>query len=123
MPAEPPPVADIVGARVLVKLGDSITTDHISPVGAIPCDAAKGPKLLGVRAILAESFERIHRSNLIGRGILPLQFLPGQSAQSLGLTGEQTITVGGLAPERRILGHPFGLCGTTRWRAGRGRRG
>jgi aconitate hydratase len=58
--------------------------------------AAKGPKLLGVRAILAESFERIHRSNLIGMGILPLQFLPGQSARSLGLTGEETITVGGL---------------------------
>ena len=142
--------------------------------------AAKGPKLLGVRAILAESFERIHRSNLIGMGILPLQFLPGQSAQSLGLTGEETITVGGLAsavadptrrqvevradgttfsarvrldtrreadyyataaccpmssapsstldadchrPERRIPGHPFRLRGTTRWRAGRGRRG
>jgi aconitate hydratase len=192
MPAQPPPVADIVGARVLLKLGDSITTDHISPAGAIPRDseagrylaslgvpprqlntfasrrgnhevmvrgafangrlrnqlapgtvggvtrcfdaggavlsiyqaagtyqehdtpvvviagkdygagssrdwAAKGPKLLGVRAILAESFERIHRSNLIGMGILPLQFLPGQSAQSLGLTGEETITVGGLA--------------------------
>jgi aconitate hydratase len=192
MPAQPPPVADIVEARVLVKLGDSITTDHISPAGAIPRDsnagrylaslgvpprqlntfasrrgnhevmvrgafanvrlrnqlapgtvdgvtrcfdaggavlsiyeaagtykehdtpvvvvagkdygagssrdwAAKGPKLLGVRAILAESFERIHRSNLVGMGILPLQFLPGQSAQSLGLTGEETITVGGFA--------------------------
>jgi aconitate hydratase len=60
--------------------------------------AAKGPKLLGVRAILAESFERIHRSNLIGMGILPIQFPPGQSAQSLGLTGEETITVRGLAP-------------------------
>jgi len=59
--------------------------------------AAKGPKLLGVRAILAESFERIHRSNLIGMGILPLQFLPGQSAQSLGLTGEETITIRELA--------------------------
>jgi aconitate hydratase A / 2-methylisocitrate dehydratase len=59
--------------------------------------AAKGPKLLGVRAILAESFERIHRSNLIGMGILPLQFLPGQSAQSFGLTGEETITIRGLA--------------------------
>jgi aconitate hydratase len=59
--------------------------------------ATKGPKLLGVRAILAESFERIHRSNLIGMGILPLQFLAGQSAQSLGLTGEETITIGGLA--------------------------
>jgi aconitate hydratase len=59
--------------------------------------AAKGPKLLGVRAILAESFERIHRSNLVGMGILPLQLLPGQSARSLGLTGEETIIVGGLA--------------------------
>ena len=192
MPAEPPPVTDIAGARILVKLGDSITTDHISPAGAIPRDseagrylaslgvpprqlntfasrrgnhevmvrgafanvrlrnhlvpgtvggvtrcfdaggavlsiyqaartyqehdtpviviagkdygagssrdwAAKGPKLLGVRAILAESFERIHRSNLIGMGILPLQFLPGQSAQSFGLTGEETITIRGLA--------------------------
>jgi aconitate hydratase len=192
VPAQPPPVPDIVGARVLLKLGDSITTDHISPAGAIPRDseagrylaglgvaprelntfasrrgnhevmargafanvrlrnqlvpatvggvtrcfdaggavmpiyqaaqayqehgtpvvviagkdygagssrdwAAKGPKLLGVRAILAESFERIHRSNLIGMGILPLQFLPGQSAESLGLTGEETIAIRGLA--------------------------
>ena len=192
VPAQPPPVPDIVGARVLLKLGGSITTDHISPAGAIPRDseagrylaglgvaprelntfasrrgnhevmargafanvrlrnqlvpatvggvtrcfdaggavmpiyqaaqayqehdtpvvviagkdygagssrdwAAKGPKLLGVRAILAESFERIHRSNLIGMGILPLQFLPGQSAESLGLTGEETIAIRGLA--------------------------
>jgi aconitate hydratase len=192
MPAQPPPVADIVGARVLVRLGDSITTDHISPAGAIPRTseagrylaglgvppdqlntfasrrgnhevmargafanvrlrnqlapgtvggvtrcfadggavlpiyaaarayqehgtpvvvmagkdygagssrdwAAKGPKLLGVRAVLAESFERIHRANLVGMGILPLQFLPGQSAGSLGLTGEETVTVRGLA--------------------------
>jgi aconitate hydratase len=192
MPAQPPPVSDIVDARVLVKLGDSVTTDHISPAGAITRDsdagrylvglgvtprdfntfasrrgnhevmvrgafanvrlrnrvapgtvggltrcfdsgvavmpihqaaeiyknhntpvvviagkdygagssrdwAAKGPKLLGVRAILAESFERIHRANLIGMGILPLQFLPGESADSLGLTGEETITIRGLA--------------------------
>ena len=192
IPSQPLPIPDIVGARVLVKLGDSITTDHISPAGAIPRNsdagrylagqggrkasstpsppaavttrswcaapsptsasttssppgtvggvtrcfaadgtvvsiyeaartyqeqdtpvvviagkdygagssrdwAAKGPKLLGVRAILAESFERIHRSNLIGMGILPLQFLPGQSAQSLGLTGEETITIRELA--------------------------
>jgi aconitate hydratase len=201
MPAQPPPVADVVGARVLAKLGDSITTDHISPAGAIPRDseagrylaglgvparelntyasrrgnhevmargafanarlrnqlaqgtvggvtrcfddggrvmsisqgadtyrergtpvvvlagrdygagssrdwAAKGPKLLGVRAILAESFERIHRANLVGMGILPLQFLPGQSAGSLGLTGAETIAIRGLAaavadPDRR----------------------
>jgi aconitate hydratase A / 2-methylisocitrate dehydratase len=59
--------------------------------------AAKGPKLLGVRAVLAESFERIHRANLVGMGILPLQFLPGQSAGSLGLTGEETVGVRGLA--------------------------
>jgi aconitate hydratase len=58
--------------------------------------AAKGPALLGVRAVLAESFERIHRSNLIGMGILPLQFAPGQSAESLGLTGTETITISGL---------------------------
>ena len=58
--------------------------------------AAKGPALLGIRAILAESFERIHRSNLIGMGVLPLQFLPGQSADTLGLTGEETFAVHGL---------------------------
>jgi aconitate hydratase len=51
--------------------------------------AAKGPKLLGVRAVIAESFERIHRSNLVGMGILPLQFAAGQNAESLGLTGEE----------------------------------
>ncbi|HEX5993613.1 MAG TPA: aconitate hydratase AcnA, partial [Jiangellales bacterium] len=189
---EPAPQADITGARVLVKLGDSVTTDHISPAGAIPahtpagrylCElgvapfaintyasrrgnhevmmrgtfanvrlrnrlvpgveggytrflcghddvitvyeaamayratatpllvlagkdygsgssrdwAAKGPALLGVRAVLAESFERIHRANLVGMGILPLQFLPGQSADSLRLTGEETYTISGLA--------------------------
>lgn len=55
--------------------------------------AAKGPALLGVRAVIAESFERIHRSNLIGMGILPLQFEEGQSALSLGLTGAETYTV------------------------------
>jgi aconitate hydratase len=61
--------------------------------------AAKGPNLLGVRAVLAKSFERIHRANLVGMGILPLQFLPGQSAQSLGLTGEETVTRhGGVLP-------------------------
>src|SRR5687768_15799282 len=56
--------------------------------------AAKGTKLLGVRAVLAESFERIHRSNLIGMGVLPLQLPDGETAESLGLTGEETITVG-----------------------------
>jgi len=58
--------------------------------------AAKGTKLLGVRAVIAESFERIHRSNLIGMGVLPLQFPRGESAASLGLTGEETFDVGDL---------------------------
>ncbi|HVW33396.1 MAG TPA: aconitate hydratase AcnA, partial [Acidimicrobiia bacterium] len=191
LPGEPPPLTDIGGARVLAVLGDSVTTDHISPAGAIHPDspaarwlvdhgvepkdfnsygsrrgnhevmirgtfanrrirnrlaggaeggvsrhlpggevepiydvamryaaegvplvilagkeygsgssrdwAAKGTVLLGVRAVLAESFERIHRSNLIGMGVLPLQFAPGDSVDSLGLTGEETITVAGLA--------------------------
>ena len=191
MTAEPPPVAEICGARVLALLGDSITTDHISPAGSIkaqspagkyliehgiqPKDfnsygsrrgnhevmvrgtfanvrlrnllapgteggftrhlpdgevmsiydaamkyekenvplivlagkeygsgssrdwAAKGPRLLGVRAVIAESFERIHRSNLVGMGVLPLQFLTGQSAHSLGLSGEETYDLPGLA--------------------------
>jgi len=189
MPAEPPPVEPIAAARVLALLGDSITTDHISPAGAIkqaspagqwlieqgvePRDfnsygsrrgnhevmirgtfanirlrnllvekaggftrhfpdgeettifeaatayaaegvplvvlagkeygsgssrdwAAKGTKLLGVRAVIAESFERIHRSNLIGMGVLPLQFPQGESISSLGLSGEETIDVGDL---------------------------
>ncbi|WP_199752306.1 aconitate hydratase AcnA [Actinoplanes sp. ATCC 53533] len=191
MAADPPAMTDIVGARILVKLGDSVTTDHISPAGAIPAHtpagryledlgvtrfeintyasrrgnhevmmrgtfanvrlrnqltpkmeggytrvagdetvvsvydaaiayrhsstplivlagkdygsgssrdwAAKGPALLGVRAVIAESFERIHRSNLIGMGVLPLQFLPGDTAASLGLTGEEAYTITGLA--------------------------
>jgi aconitate hydratase len=59
--------------------------------------AAKGPKLLGVRAVIAESFERIHRSNLVGMGILPLQFAEGQNAESLGLTGEETFDFAGLS--------------------------
>jgi aconitate hydratase len=195
MPAQPPPLQDIVGARVLAVLGDSVTTDHISPAGSIaknspaakyliehgvdPVDfnsygarrgnhevmmrgtfanirlrnalvpgveggvtrylptneqmsmydaamrykgdgtpliviagkeygsgssrdwAAKGPYLLGVKAILAESFERIHRSNLIGMGIVPLEFTDGANAQSLGLTGEETFTIEGLAKELR----------------------
>jgi aconitate hydratase len=58
--------------------------------------AAKGPKLLGVRAVIAESYERIHRSNLVGMGILPLQFQEGQSAESLGLTGEEVYDFAGL---------------------------
>ena len=59
--------------------------------------AAKGPLLLGVRAVIAESYERIHRSNLVGMGVAPLQFLSGESAASLGLTGEETFDVTGLA--------------------------
>jgi aconitate hydratase len=191
MPAEPPPVEDVRGARVLAVFGDSITTDHISPAGAIkaaspagkylvghgvaPKDfnsygarrgnhevmmrgtfanirirnrmvpeieggftvhlpdgeplsiydaamrykaegiptvvlagkeygtgssrdwAAKGPLLQGVRAVIAESFERIHRSNLVGMGIAPLELLPGESVASLGLSGEEVIDVAGLA--------------------------
>jgi aconitate hydratase len=188
MPATPAAVEDITGARVLAVLGDSVTTDHISPAGSIklngpagkyltdhgvkPADfnsygsrrgnhevmvrgtfanvrlrnklapgteggvtrllpegtgmsiydasveyakrgtplailagkeygsgssrdwAAKGPRLLGIRFVIAESYERIHRSNLVGMGILPLQFNAGESAESLGLTGEEFFTVG-----------------------------
>jgi aconitate hydratase len=68
--------------------------------------AAKGPMLLGIRAAIAESFERIHRSNLIGMGILPLEFLAGQNRESLGLTGEELFDIEGidehLAPRSRI---------------------
>jgi aconitate hydratase len=167
--AEPEPIADIHDARVLAIVGDSVTTDHISPAGTIrrrspaalwleaqgiaPRDfntygarrgnhevmlrgtfanlpggapplydaavalagtplvvlagkeygtgssrdwAAKGPALLGVRAVIAESFERIHRSNLVGMGVLPLQFQDGESASSLGLTGEQALSITGI---------------------------
>src|SRR5580698_144351 len=190
MPVEPEPVTDIAGARVLAMLGDSVTTDHISPAGAIKTDspagkyltehgverkdfnsygsrrgnhevmirgtfanirlrnqlapgteggvtvhlpggeqmsiydasakyaeegtplvvlggkeygsgssrdwAAKGTLLLGVRAVLVESFERIHRSNLIGMGVLPLEFAPGESAESLGLTGQEVFEITGI---------------------------
>ncbi|RZS89529.1 aconitase [Motilibacter rhizosphaerae] len=192
MAEQPAPVTDISGARVLLKLGDSVTTDHISPAGSIKADspagayltehgverrdfnsygsrrgnhdvmirgtfanirlrnqiapgteggftrdftqadapvttvydaaqayaaagtplvilagkeygsgssrdwAAKGTALLGVRAVIAESYERIHRSNLIGMGVLPLQFPEGQSAESLGLTGEETFSITGV---------------------------
>ena len=61
--------------------------------------AAKGTLLLGVRAVIAESFERIHRSNLVGMGVLPLQFKAGENAESLGLTGRETFTIGGLADD------------------------
>ena len=194
MPDEAPPITDIEGARVLLKLGDSITTDHISPAGSIAPDspaaaylrergvepkdfnsygsrrgnhevmmrgtfanirlknqlapgtegswtrhlpggesmsvfdaamkyteeglptivlagseygtgssrdwAAKGPRLLGVRAVIARSYERIHRSNLVGMGVLPLQFRDGESVESLGLTGEEVFDFVGL--ERAI---------------------
>jgi aconitate hydratase len=59
--------------------------------------AAKGPRLLGVRAVISESFERIHRSNLVGMGVLPLQFIDGESAESLGLTGEEAFDITGIA--------------------------
>jgi aconitate hydratase len=68
--------------------------------------AAKGPRLLGVRAVIAESFERIHRSNLVGMGILPLQFLPAENPASLGLTGRESYTIempaGGPAPRSKV---------------------
>jgi aconitate hydratase len=67
--------------------------------------AAKGPKLLGIRAVIAESFERIHRSNLVGMGILPLQFNPGENSQTLGLTGHETFDIegmGSLSPGQKI---------------------
>jgi len=70
---------------------------------------AKGPALQGIRAAIAESFERIHRSNLVGMGVLPLQFQPGESAASLGLTGRETFDVrglaGGLAPKMAVEVH------------------
>jgi aconitate hydratase len=66
--------------------------------------AAKGPRLLGVRFVLAESYERIHRSNLVGMGILPLQFPDGESAESLGLTGEETFDLAPLEEGARTLG-------------------
>ncbi len=202
MPAEPAPVQDIAGARVLAKLGDSVTTDHISPAGSIKRDgpagrylqeqgvavrdfnsygsrrgnhevmmrgtfanirlrnqlapgteggvtrylgdgsgeelsiydaamryiadgvplvvlggkeygsgssrdwAAKGTKLLGVHAVIVESFERIHRSNLVGMGVLPLQFPDGQSADSLGLTGEEVFSIEGIATAMKDGGSP-----------------
>jgi aconitate hydratase len=69
--------------------------------------AAKGPALLGVRAVLAESFERIHRSNLVGMGILPLQFRPGESAATMGLSGREEFAVrglaGGVAPGQEVI--------------------
>ncbi len=63
--------------------------------------AAKGPYLLGIKAVIAESFERIHRSNLVGMGVLPLQFLAGQTAESLGLSGFETFDIVGLGGEMK----------------------
>ena len=196
MALKPAPVEDIKEARVLAVLGDSVTTDHISPAGSIkkdspagkyliehgvkPADfnsygsrrgnhevmvrgtfanvrlrnkmvnleggftrhlpdgtemsifdasekyiaekvplvilagkeygsgssrdwAAKGPLLLGVRAVIAESYERIHRSNLVGMGILPLQFLAGENAESLELTGEEVFEIAGIRELSRAL--------------------
>jgi aconitate hydratase len=70
--------------------------------------AAKGPLLLGVRAVIAESYERIHRSNLVGMGVLPLEFEPGQTPASLGLTGQETYSIegiGGLSPRKKLTVH------------------
>jgi aconitate hydratase len=67
--------------------------------------AAKGPKILGVKAVITESFERIHRSNLIGMGVLPLQFVEGQSVESIGLTGEESFDIEGIAGELRPHQH------------------
>ncbi len=67
--------------------------------------AAKGPRLLGVRAVIAESYERIHRSNLVGMGILPLQYLAGESRDTLGLSGEETFAIDGIAEGLRPGGH------------------
>src|SRR6201999_2499096 len=69
--------------------------------------AAKGPRILGVKAVIVESFERIHRSNLIGMGVLPLQFLPGESAASHGLTGDEVISIAniasGVTPKKQLV--------------------
>ena len=67
--------------------------------------AAKGPKLLGVRAVIAESYERIHRSNLVGMGLLPLQYMPGENAESLGLTGREEFSVTGVENGEARRGH------------------
>src|SRR5262249_1145833 len=80
--------------------------------------AAKGTLLLGVSAVIAESYERIHRSNLVGMGVMPLEFLPGQSAASLGLTGKESIDISGLAvdltPGKRITVRATGADGAAR---------
>jgi aconitate hydratase len=79
--------------------------------------AAKGPKLLGVRAVIAESYERIHRSNLVGMGILPLEYAAGESAATLGLTGEETFSMEGLASaivDRKVVVRAKRTDGTVR---------
>jgi aconitate hydratase len=202
MPKNPPALADVHGARVLAVLGDSVTTDHISPAGSIAVDspagkyliahgvkphefnsygarrgnhevmmrgtfanirlrnqlapstegswtlhlpdgekmyiydaavkyreegvplvviagkeygsgssrdwAAKGTRLLGIRAVLAESYERIHRSNLVGMGVLPLEFMPGENRESLGLSGNEVFDIEGvsaLTPRKEATVH------------------
>ncbi len=85
--------------------------------------AAKGPRLLGIRFVIAESYERIHRSNLVGMGILPLQFLPGQNAESLGLTGEEVFAVGDAPGQLKAMldskfarrQDDYGRCGDRTW--------
>ncbi len=86
--------------------------------------AAKGTRLLGVRAVIAESYERIHRSNLVGMGVLPLQFKTGESAQSLGLTGHEVFTIHGLADSQISHGSsPFAPTKrSSRWLPGSTRR-
>jgi aconitate hydratase len=82
--------------------------------------AAKGTLLLGVRAVFAESFERIHRSNLVGMGVLPLEFMPGEGVGPLGLTGQETISIAGLGdlkPRQEVtvtIGRPDGTESTTK---------
>src|SRR5262249_1830642 len=80
--------------------------------------AAKGTFMLGIKAVIAQSYERIHRSNLIGMGVLPLQFLDGESKESLGLTGEETYDIGGiardLAPGKTVQGKGTSADGTSR---------
>ena len=80
--------------------------------------AAKGPLLQGVKAVIADSYERIHRSNLLGMGILPLQFLPGESGESLGLTGREAFTIrgiaAGLSPRQRLTVEARGEDGSVR---------
>src|SRR5439155_345437 len=92
MDMTPPALRDVRGARALAVLGG-----REYGTGSSRDWAAKGTMLLGVRAVIAESFERIHRSNLIGMGVAPLQFLPGQSVASLRLTGREVFDITGLS--------------------------